>query len=95
MNDRSHCPNQTDYIIEAEPLVNKFISVPKDKGQLNCASFVGGIIEGVLIETNFVSLSIELSRLIVIPFYTSASESERSLAQGYHVHDQVWRICDR
>ena len=44
-----------DYIIEAEPLVNKFISVPKDKGHLNCASFVGGIIEGILIETNFVS----------------------------------------
>lgn len=44
-----------DYIIEAEPLVNKFISVPKDKGHLNCASFVGGIIEGILVETNFVS----------------------------------------
>lgn len=43
----------TYYIIESEPLVNKFISVPKDKGSLNCAAFVGGIIEGVLTETNF------------------------------------------
>jgi hypothetical protein len=43
----------TYYIIEAEPLVNKFISVPKDKGSLNCAAFLGGIIESVLIETNF------------------------------------------
>ncbi|KRY20904.1 Trafficking protein particle complex subunit 5 [Trichinella patagoniensis] len=33
------------YIIEREPLVNTFISVPKDKGNLNCASFTGGIIE--------------------------------------------------
>jgi hypothetical protein len=43
----------TDYIIENEPLVNKFISVPKDKGSLNCASFIAGIIEAVLTEMNF------------------------------------------
>uniref|UniRef100_A0A1B6M110 Trafficking protein particle complex subunit 5 n=1 Tax=Graphocephala atropunctata TaxID=36148 RepID=A0A1B6M110_9HEMI len=36
------------YIIEKEPLVNKFISVPKDKGSLNCAIFIAGIIEAVL-----------------------------------------------
>lgn len=46
---------ELDYIIEAEPLVNRFISVPKDKGTLNCAAFLGGIIEAVLTETNFVS----------------------------------------
>ena len=34
----------TYYIIESEPLVNKYISVPKDKGSLNCAAFIGGII---------------------------------------------------
>eukprot|EP00112_Aurelia_sp_Birch-Aquarium-sp1_P006538 Seg172.12 transcript_id=Seg172.12/GoldUCD/mRNA.D3Y31 product="Trafficking protein particle complex subunit 5" protein_id=Seg172.12/GoldUCD/D3Y31 len=38
----------TYYIIEKEPLVNKFISVPKDKGSLNCASYMGGIIEAIL-----------------------------------------------
>jgi len=43
----------TDYIIESEPLVNKFISVPKDKGSLNCASFIAGVIESVLTEMNF------------------------------------------
>jgi len=36
------------YIIENEALVNKFISVPKDKGSLNCAAFMAGIIEAVL-----------------------------------------------
>lgn len=46
----------SDYIIEKEPLVNKYISVPKDKGSLNCAAFIGGIIEAVLCESNFVSL---------------------------------------
>lgn len=43
----------TYYIIETEPLVNKFISVPKDKGSLNCASFTAGIIEAVLDGCNF------------------------------------------
>lgn len=38
----------TYYIIEKEPLVNKFISVPKDRGSLNCAAFTAGIIEAVL-----------------------------------------------
>lgn len=33
-------------IIENEPLVNQYISVPKEMSQLNCAAFVAGIIEG-------------------------------------------------
>ncbi|KAK2173580.1 hypothetical protein NP493_866g01072 [Ridgeia piscesae] len=41
------------YIIEKEPLVNRFISVPRDKGSLNCAAFVAGIIEAVLNGCNF------------------------------------------
>ncbi|GAB6020329.1 Trafficking protein particle complex subunit 5 [Chamberlinius hualienensis] len=44
---------RTYYIIEKEPLVNKFISVPKDKGSLNCAAFVAGIIEAALNGSNF------------------------------------------
>ena len=45
-----------DYIIESEPLVNKYISVPKDKGSLNCSAFIGGIIEAILNESNFVCI---------------------------------------
>lgn len=45
----------TYYIIEAQPLVNKFISVPKDKGSLNCAVFVAGIVEAFLSHSGFVS----------------------------------------
>lgn len=44
---------RTYYIIENEPLVNKFISVPKDKGSLNCAAFVAGVVEAVLVGCNF------------------------------------------
>lgn len=48
---------RTYYIIEKEPLVNKFISVPKDKGSLNCSVFTAGIIEAVLNGCGFVSSS--------------------------------------
>ena len=43
------------YIIEKDPLVNRFISIPKDKGTLNCAAFNAGILEGVLDTSGFVS----------------------------------------
>ena len=35
-------------ISDTEVFVNKFISVPKDMGQLNCAAFVAGIVKGIL-----------------------------------------------
>ncbi|KAH6680385.1 hypothetical protein B0J14DRAFT_264571 [Halenospora varia] len=34
-------------ISDNEPLVNQYISVPKEMNQLNCAAFVAGIVEGV------------------------------------------------
>lgn len=37
-----------DFLIEREPIVNTYISLPKDKGSLNCASFIAGIIEAFL-----------------------------------------------
>lgn len=53
---------RTYYIIEKESLVNKFISVPKDKGSLNCASFVAGIIEAILCDSGFVRIFLHHSR---------------------------------
>ncbi|KAM7343072.1 trafficking protein particle complex subunit 31 [Cochliomyia hominivorax] len=44
---------RTYYIIEKQPLVNTFISVPKDKGTLNCANFTAGIVEAVLTHCGF------------------------------------------
>lgn len=46
--EQSHDDERTYYIIEKEPLVNTFISVPKDKSSLNCASYIAGIVESVL-----------------------------------------------
>uniref|UniRef100_F1LC76 Trafficking protein particle complex subunit 5 n=1 Tax=Ascaris suum TaxID=6253 RepID=F1LC76_ASCSU len=40
-------------LIEKEPIVNTYISVPKDKGSLNCASFIAGIVEAILEASNF------------------------------------------
>lgn len=34
-------------IIDNEPLVNAYISVPREMSQLNCAAYVAGMIEGV------------------------------------------------
>ncbi|KAI0123069.1 NO signaling/Golgi transport ligand-binding domain-containing protein [Xylariales sp. AK1849] len=47
--EKSSDPTKPDeyMIIDNEPLVNKYISVPKDMNQLNCAAFVAGIVEGV------------------------------------------------
>jgi len=41
------------FIIEKDPIVNTYISLPKDKGSLNCASFIAGIIEAFLAESDF------------------------------------------
>ena len=57
---------RTYYIIEKEPLVNKFISVPKDKGSLNCGVFTAGIIEAVLTNCGFVSSILFINAIIVI-----------------------------
>ncbi|KAF2396865.1 trafficking protein particle complex subunit 5 [Trichodelitschia bisporula] len=40
--------NAAEYMIsDNEPLVNSYISVPREMSQLNCAAYVAGIIEGV------------------------------------------------
>ncbi|KAH0551750.1 hypothetical protein GP486_007030, partial [Trichoglossum hirsutum] len=40
-------------ISDNDPLVNQYISVPKEMSQLNCAAFVAGIVEGVCDGTGF------------------------------------------
>nr|XP_015096389.1 trafficking protein particle complex subunit 5 [Vicugna pacos] len=44
---------RTFYIIEREPLINTYISVPKENSTLNCASFTAGIVEAVLTHSGF------------------------------------------
>jgi hypothetical protein len=44
--------NQSDsceyFMFEREPVTNRFASVPRSLGQLNCASLLAGVINGVL-----------------------------------------------
>ncbi|KAI9594863.1 NO signaling/Golgi transport ligand-binding domain-containing protein [Syncephalis fuscata] len=41
--------NSDEYMIsDNEPLVSKYISVPRDLSQLNCGAFIAGIVEAVL-----------------------------------------------
>lgn len=41
--------NEDEYmLIDNEPAVSSYISVPREMSQLNCAAFVAGIIEAVL-----------------------------------------------
>ena len=48
-----------EYMIsDTEVFVNKFISVPKDMGQLNCAAFVAGIVKGILAGAGFPARSV-------------------------------------
>lgn len=35
-------------IIENSMLVNRFISIPKDRAGLNCAAFAAGVVHGML-----------------------------------------------
>lgn len=51
--EKANEDERTYYIIEREPLVNKFIPVPKDKGALNPSAFIAGMIEAVLNGSNF------------------------------------------
>lgn len=43
-----------EYVIsDRSLLVNRFISVPKDLGDLNCAAFAAGVVKGVLEDAGF------------------------------------------
>lgn len=46
--------NEDEYMIhESSPVTNAYISVPADMGHLNCASYIAGIIAGVLDSSRF------------------------------------------
>lgn len=50
----SSTTSKNEYMIaDNEPLVNTFISVPKEMSQLNCAAYVAGMIQGVCDSTGF------------------------------------------
>ncbi|XP_041475355.1 trafficking protein particle complex subunit 5-like [Lytechinus variegatus] len=75
---------RTYYIIEKESVINKFISVPKDKGSLNCAAFTAGIIEAILNGCNFpakVTAHWHKGTTYMIKFEDSVIARDKSLEQ--------------
>lgn len=42
-------------IADNEPIINKFISVPKDFSQFNCSALIAGLIEAILEGQRFVN----------------------------------------
>nr|CCA18541.1 trafficking protein particle complex subunit putativ [Albugo laibachii Nc14] len=48
--------NENEYMIhELEPITNRFISIPSDLGQLDCAAYIAGIVRGILTSSGFAS----------------------------------------
>lgn len=46
--EKSREANDEYMLIDNDPAINKFISVPKEMQALNCAAFVAGVIEGCM-----------------------------------------------
>ncbi|KAK9816644.1 hypothetical protein WJX72_003250 [[Myrmecia] bisecta] len=51
--EQSNTADDEYMISDYDLFVNKYISVPKDLGQLNCAAFVAGIVKGVMDSAGF------------------------------------------
>lgn len=51
--EQANDDDKTYYIIEKEPLVNTYISIPRENSSLNCAAFNAGIVEAILTNSGF------------------------------------------
>lgn len=69
-------------ITDNEPLVNTYISVPKEMNQLNCAAYVAGIIEGVCDGCGFYAR--------VTAHSVAEEEAETAAAQGKQAQGAMW-----
>lgn len=57
-----------DMISDNDPMVSKFISIPKDVSQLNCGAFMAGIVEAIMDGCQFVSRP-SAFLIFLTPFY--------------------------
>lgn len=80
-------------IIDNDPLVNTYISIPKEMSQLNCAAFVAGIVEGACDAAGFSTDSVDVhtmegdelwpgKTLYLIKFKPEVVEREDALKAG-------------
>lgn len=51
--EQANDDDKTYYIIEKDPVINAYISVPKENSSLNCAAFTAGIVEAILTHSGF------------------------------------------
>ncbi|KAL5258286.1 hypothetical protein ACHWQZ_G008951 [Mnemiopsis leidyi] len=80
--ERADDDEKTYLIIENEPLVNRYISVPKDKSSLNCAAFMGGIVEALLNHSGFpckVTAHWHKGSTLLIKFEDSVMQRENAI----------------
>src|ERR1700722_18556531 len=54
-----------DMIIDNDPVIERYISVPRDMSQLSCSSFTAGIVEAVLDGLGFVRLRVYFMLILV------------------------------
>ncbi|NXR16355.1 TPPC5 protein, partial [Semnornis frantzii] len=73
---------RTFYVIEKEPLVNAFISVPRENSSLNCAAFTAGLVEALLSAGGFpakVSAHWHKGTTLMIKFEEAVIARDKSL----------------
>ena len=79
--------SEDEYMInEFEPLVNRYISVPRDYGSFNVSSFAAGVIKGVLDGAGFpaevTTHAVEAGVTFLIKFEEHVTEREAKLERG-------------
>jgi hypothetical protein len=93
-----------EYMIhDNEPLINQYISVPKEMNQLNCAAFVAGIVEGVCDGAGFPARVTAHSvgkgeegelwpgkTVFLIKFQEEVVEREQFLGKGWEDAAETW-----
>ncbi|KAK2833898.1 hypothetical protein Q5P01_017787 [Channa striata] len=80
--EQANDDDKTYYIIEKEPLINAYISVPKENSSLNCAAFTAGIVEAVLTHSGFpakVTAHWHKGTTLMIKFNESVIARDKSL----------------
>jgi hypothetical protein len=81
--ERSASDPREYMISDNEPLVNAYVSVPREMSQLNCAAFVAGVIEGVCDGAGFKTVSVG-AHWAVDPSAAAADKAEAGAV------DRMW-----
>lgn len=78
-------PATADMISDHDPVTNRFISVPRDMGKINCAAYIAGIIEGILAGQGFVSVvDSGVIGVVCVESYTALRSRAFSLRASPH-----------